>query len=286
VSRIELFYDERDDASHEARGSQILYWLDDLGARPLSEAKDEDRGFLFAGARSNEDYAALIRDFPGIRDRAEERKPLLRLDTVLERLARASVSVPTPRTWWLPLGAEPPEDLRYPLFLRTPLTSLKLGGHISRVTDREELEAEAGELRRVLGWDQLILARAWHDLAEAGSGTYGPIPQEIRVWIVDGDPLAWSFHYLNVLPAPKGFPPPKSDLRRIESLATEVGAAFESRCIVADFAKEVSGEWLFIEAGPGSCAGTAHETVFKSVASALQGVRRPIPRSDVGGGFA
>jgi hypothetical protein len=263
VSRIELFYDERDDASHEARGSQILYWLDDLGARPLSEAKDEDRGFLFAGARSNEDYAALIRDFPGIRDRAEERKPLLRLDTVLERLARASVSVPTPRTWWLPLGAEPPEDLRYPLFLRTPLTSLKWGGHISRVTDREELEAEAG-----------------------GSGTYGPIPQEIRVWIVDGDPLAWSFHYLNVLPAPKGFPPPKSDLRRIESLATEVGAAFESRCIVADFAKEVSGEWLFIEAGPGSCAGTAHETVFKSVASALQGVRRPIPRSDVGGGFA
>jgi hypothetical protein len=29
---MELFYDERDDAAQEARGSQILYWLDDLGA--------------------------------------------------------------------------------------------------------------------------------------------------------------------------------------------------------------------------------------------------------------
>ena len=29
---MQLYYDERDDKFHEARGSQILYWLDDLVA--------------------------------------------------------------------------------------------------------------------------------------------------------------------------------------------------------------------------------------------------------------
>jgi hypothetical protein len=38
---MQLFYDERDDKFHEARGSQILYWLDDLGAKPLTEAQPD-----------------------------------------------------------------------------------------------------------------------------------------------------------------------------------------------------------------------------------------------------
>jgi hypothetical protein len=36
---MDLFYDERGDDAHEARGSQILYWLDDLGARPLASSR-------------------------------------------------------------------------------------------------------------------------------------------------------------------------------------------------------------------------------------------------------
>jgi hypothetical protein len=48
---MELFYDERDDAAHEARGSRILHWLDDLGTKPLREAKVEDDGFLFRNGR-------------------------------------------------------------------------------------------------------------------------------------------------------------------------------------------------------------------------------------------
>jgi hypothetical protein len=39
---MDLFYDERDDAAHEARGSRILYWLDDLDAKPLGDAKAGD----------------------------------------------------------------------------------------------------------------------------------------------------------------------------------------------------------------------------------------------------
>src|SRR5436189_244323 len=136
---MELYYDERDDAAHEARGSQILYWLDDLGAKPLAEARPDDPGFLFAGARPLDDYARLV-------------------------------------------------------------------------------------------------ARAWHDLAAAGPGMYGPVPQEVRVWVLDGEPYAWSFHHLNVLPDPAGFPPSRADLRLLAGLAGRVGSAFRSRCVAADFA--------------------------------------------------
>jgi hypothetical protein len=178
---MDLFYDERDDEAHEARGSQILYWLDDLGARPLAEARPEKDGFLFAGARPIEDYMQLVAPHPRLRDRPEERALLLRLDATLDTLLAAGVDVPTPKTWRLPLDAPLPADLTYPLFVRTAHTSLKLGGRISRVRRESELIAEAGELRRVLGWDALILAREWCELAEAGVGSYGPVPQEVRV---------------------------------------------------------------------------------------------------------
>jgi hypothetical protein len=282
---MELFYDERDDAAHEASRSQILYWLDDLGARPLREAKPGDLGFVFAGARPIEDYRQLVGRYPLLRDRPEERSPLLRLDSVLDTLAAVGAEVATPRTWRLSLDSALPEDLTYPLFLRTAHSSLKLGGRVSRVRNRAELEQEALELRRALGWDALILARRWHELAEAGQGVYGPVPQEVRVWVVDGRPLAWSFHYLNVIMAPKGFPPAPADLRVLSELGRRVGTAFRSRCLVADFAREANGGWLFIEAGPGSCAGTAHEAVFKAVAGGLRGQWSSVQADAVGGIF-
>ena len=123
---MDLYYDEQDDSAHEARGSRILYWLDDLGAKPLGEARPTDAGFLFAGARSIDDYAHLVAPLPHVRDRPDERAPLLRLDTVLDALAAAGVTVPTPKTWRLPLDAPLPTDLTFPLFVRAAHTSLKL----------------------------------------------------------------------------------------------------------------------------------------------------------------
>src|SRR5690348_15890834 len=116
---MDMFYDERDDAAHEARGSRILYWLDDLGAKPLREAAVDDAGFLFAGARPIDDYRKLVANRPALRDRPEERAPLLRLDGVLDALASARIDVPSPRTWRIELDAPLPPDLTYPLFVRT-----------------------------------------------------------------------------------------------------------------------------------------------------------------------
>jgi ATP-grasp domain, R2K clade family 3 len=280
---MDLFYDRRDDAYHERLGSRILYWLDDLDARPLDQAGPAAGGFLFAGARPVEDYRELVRGRPLVRDRPEEREPLLRLDLVLQALDGAGVRVPMPRTWVLPLDARPPGDLAFPLFVRTAESSWKKGGRISRVRSSKELEDEAALLRRALGWDAAILARQWLDLATAGEGRYGPVPQEVRTWVVDGVPFAWSFHYMQIVPRPAGFPPSPADLAELRRLTGEVGSAFRSRLVVADFARGLDGRWWFIEAGPGSCAGTAHEAVFKAVARRLRGEEPEVKGNAVGG---
>jgi len=280
---MQLLYDPRDDTYHEKLGSQILYWLTDLDAVPLEEADRNRAAFLFAGARSIEDYRELLALFPLVRDRPEERQPLLRLDKVLQALDQHGVGVPRPRTWVLPLDALLPEDLTFPLFVRTAESSWKKGGQISKVRSRRELEDESAQLRRALGWDAVILAREWLNLAPAGDGRYGPLPQEVRTWVVDGVPFAWSFHYMHLVSRPHGFPVSAGDRGTLRSLAAEVASAFRSRLVVADFARGVDGCWWFIEAGPGSCAGTAHETVFKAVAQRLQGEMLELRDDEAGG---
>jgi hypothetical protein len=220
---------------------------------------------------------------PLVRDRPEEREPLLRLDAALRVLDKAGARVPSPRTWVLPMDAPLPDDLTFPLFLRTAETSWKKSGRISRVKSVPELEEESAELRRGLGWDATILARQWLDLDVAGERRYGPVPQEIRTWIVDGVPFAWSFHHMHIVRRPRGFPPLADDLAELRRLACQVGSAFRSRLVAADFARGSDGRWWFIEAGPGSCAGTAHEQVFKAVARRLKGETTSFLQDDVGG---
>lgn len=252
----------------DERGLRTLYWLDDLGGVPIVEADEESEGFLFAGARSFQDYSELVGKRPGIRDRPEARRPLLELDRALCEMQRANLSVPQPKTWVLGLDQPVPEDLTFPLFLRTPNSSWKLGGKISRVSNPDELEAEAAELRRAFGWDSSILAREWLELDVAGESMYGPVPQEVRTWIVDARPYAWSFHHLHIVGKPKGFPFPQQLERELHELSSSVGSVFTSRLAVADFARR-QDSWVLIEVGPGSAAGTAHEDVFKSVARFL-----------------
>jgi hypothetical protein len=268
---MHLAYDERDLGYARKRGSRHLDWLIELGAAPLSSIAKEDECFLFAGARSIEDYRDLTAGRLRLRDTAGEREPLLRLDSVLARLAHAGVDVPTARTWRIEIDSPVPSDLQFPLFVRTAATSWKLGGTISKVKNMKELEAEASALRRAIQWDATILARQWLDLAIAGRSVYGPVPREVRVWVVDDKAHAWSFHHLNIVKNPEGFPPSPDDLAQFRTLAESVAFAFRSRLVAADFAQRTTGQWTFIEAGPGSCAGCGHEAVFKSVARQLSG---------------
>jgi len=143
-----------------------------------------------------------------------------------------------------------------------------LGGKISKVYSEKQLTDEAFELRRAFGIDQPILARQWLDIISVGQNSYGPVPLEIRTWIVDSVPFAWSFHHLQLDDPPKHFPFSKADVDRIRELASRINF-FESRLVCADFVKCTDGSWMFLEAGPGSCAGTSHEFVFKSVAAKL-----------------
>ena len=280
---MNLFYDDRDDSVHQRRGSRILYWLDDLGARPVSDSETDEEGFLFSVAGAISDYADLVADRPNFRDRAEERLPLMSLEAILDRMIAASVDLPISRTWRLAWNEPLPDDIVYPLVVRASDSSLKLGGSISRIRNANELQLEAEELRRMLGWNALVIAREWKECVEAGTGTYGTLPQEIRLWVIDGKPFAWSFHHLKDISKPMGFPPSKSELTKIAGYAERVAVAFNSRCLVVDFANELHRGWTFVDAGLGSSAGTDHEGVFKAVASKLRGKSFPFHSDAVGG---
>ncbi|MGF1580110.1 MAG: hypothetical protein ACFCD0_12175 [Gemmataceae bacterium] len=168
-----LFYDPRDDNYHEKRGSQILYWLDDLGAKPLDEANTQDEGFVFAGARSIEDYEELMDPYPKVRDQPDERAPLLRLDSILSRMTENGIDVPMPQTWTLHLDTDVPKEITYPVFVRTASTSWKLGGHVSRANNQTELVEEAEALRRAIQWDAVILVRS--AVPNSSDRTSGPL---------------------------------------------------------------------------------------------------------------
>ncbi|MGC3966957.1 MAG: ATP-grasp domain-containing protein [Pirellulales bacterium] len=267
---MSLFFNGADVADSKKLRDARYEWLQELEAADIRTARPDAEGFLFAYQRADEHYRELCNRHPRLRDRPDEREALIRLDDVLVRLQARGVKIPTPRTWILPVDSFLPDDLEYPLFVRTPKTSWKRGGAQARARNPRQLQDEMDLLRRVFGWDTPIVVRKWLDVASAGKFMFGDAPQEIRTWIVDGRPTAWSFYYLHAVPNPVGFPPDARDLQRITSWAAEIGAAFESRLIVADFVRDRDGKWWFLEAGPGSAAGTAHEGVFKYVAECLR----------------
>jgi hypothetical protein len=280
---MQVFYDARDVKHASKLGDRRFDWLEELGAGPLQDAAPEAEGFLFGYQNGIDDLRSLLQDRPNVRDRPDEREELVYLDRILDRLDQGGVSVPRPRSWIMRIDDPPPPDLTFPLFARTAASSWKRGGQVSRVKNLKQLDEECALLRRAFQWDATIIAREWLEVAPAGQWRYGKAPQEIRVWIVDGVPLAWSFHYLHVVPTPKGFPPSAADLGTLADCAAEIGVVFRSRLVAADFLRLKSGGWSFLEAGPGACCGTAHEEVFKAVARRLVGEDIELKSDAVGG---
>lgn len=280
---MKLLYDQNDLPHAKKLRDGRLNWLIELGAADLSQTPLNDEGFLFAYQHGEEHYRSLVADRPHVSDRPDERQELVYLDAVLQRLSDRGVDVPAPKTWVIGIDDDPPTDLEFPLFVRTPKSSWKRGGTQSKANTLKQLDDEIELLRRAFGWDAPILARKWIDVAVAGHFMFGDAPQEVRVWIVDHRPVAWSFHYLHVVPSPKGFPPSPDDLRLLSDYAERVGSAFNSRFIVADFVRDRHGKWWFLEVGPGSAAGTAHEVAFKYVAERLRGGGTNRVSDEVGG---
>ena len=280
---MKLLFDKNDLPDAKKLRDDRYRWMPDVAAVELSETPATEAGFLFVYQHGDEHYRNLVDDRPNVLDRPEQRQELIRLDEILKRLDERGITVPTPKTWVIGVDDNPPADLEFPLFVRTPKSSWKRGGTQSKVNTLKQLNDEAELLRRAFGWNTSILARQWINVAVAGKFMFGDAPQEIRVWLVDQRPIAWSFHYLHVVPMPKGFPPAAKDLDLIAGLSESIGSAFGSRLIVADFLRDRQGKWWFIEAGPGSAAGTAHEAVFKHVAERLRGGRSTFKVDAVGG---
>lgn len=280
---MKLLYDKNDLSHSKKMRDDRFKWLADLGAAELSSIAADEEGFLFGYEHGDEHYRKLVGNRPNVRDQPEERQELLRLDEVLRRLAESGIEVPTPKTWVIGVDDEPPDDLKFPVFVRTPKSSWKRGGTQGRANNLRQLIDEMDLLRRAFGWETPILARRWIDVAVAGRWMFGDAPQEVRVWIVDHMPSAWSFHYLHAVRSPKGFPPSDEDLQILADLAAKVGPVFKSRLIAADFIRDRQGRWHFMEAGPGAVAGTAHEAVFKFVAEKIRGTAAQVQGNAVGG---
>lgn len=280
---MKLLYDKSDLPYSKKLRDERFQWLSEIGASELTSAILDEAGFLFGYEHGDDHYYKLVKDRSNVRDRPDERQELVRLDGVLKRLAEAGVEVPTPKTWVIGVDDDLPDDLEFPLFVRTSKSSWKRGGTQGRADNLRHLADEMELLRRAFGWDSPILARQWLDVAVAGRWMFGEAPQEIRVWIVDHVPVAWSFHYLHAVRAPQGFPPSDDDLQILADLAAKVGGVFKSRLIAADFIRDRQGHWHFIEAGPGAVAGTAHEVVFKFVAEKIRGTSAQLEGDAVGG---
>ena len=280
---MRLFYDEADLEHAKRLGDHRLRWLQEIGATELSSATPSEAGFLFGYDLGIEHLENQVVGRPNLHDRPDERDELLSLDGILERLSESNIDLPTPKTWILRIDEEPPNDLEFPLFIRTPKSSWKRGGDQAKARNLKELNDEVELLRRTFGWDVPILARQWLDIAVGGKWMFGNAPQEIRVWVVDHCPSAWSYHYLHAVPKPKGFPPSTDDLSLLRDLAALVASVFQSRLIVTDFLRDRKGNWHFLEAGPGAIAGTAHERVFKHLAATLVGQEDDFDGDDVGG---
>jgi hypothetical protein len=280
---MHLLYDRGDLDYAERRGDLRLKWLQELGAIAIQDFAAGDDGFLFGYQMPRDEFATVVEKLPAVQDRPEDRDQLTRLEDILSALSDAKVDVATPRTWILGIDDPAPIDITFPLFVRTSTSSWKRGGSISKVRNFKQLEDECELLRRAFRWNATILAREWLDLPSVGEWRYGSIPAEIRVWIVDHVPFAWSFHYLHAVPNPKTFPPSLADLMCIAEYAKRIAMPFTSRLIAADFVRNKNGSWYFLEAGPGACSGTAHESVFKAVASKLVGRAFDLRSDKVGG---
>src|SRR5262249_51146286 len=145
---MHLLYDQGDLDYAERRGDLRLKWIQEIGANAIQDFAADGAGFLFGYQIPRDEFAAVVAQFPAVRDRPEDRDQLTRLEDILSALGDAHVNVPRPRTWILRVDDPAPVDITFPLFVRTSTSSWKRGGPISKVRNFKQLEDEYELLRR------------------------------------------------------------------------------------------------------------------------------------------
>jgi hypothetical protein len=170
---MRLLYDSSDFPHAKKLKDERFQWLQELGATDVRKEASEVSGFLFGYWHGLDHLRAMAASYPNIRDTPAEKEELVRLDHVLGRLDEHGIKVPTPKTWILQIDDEPPTDLEFPLFVRTPVSSWKRGGDQAKVRNLKELNDEVELLRRAFGWNVPILVRQWLNIAVAGVWMFG-----------------------------------------------------------------------------------------------------------------
>src|SRR5262245_57902754 len=107
---MQLLYDQRDLDYAKKRGDLRLKWLSEIGAVPIQHHPLHEEGFFFGYQLPRDEYDAIVRAYPRVRDRPEDREQLARLEDILLALDGAGVHVPTPRTWVLGIDDPAPTD--------------------------------------------------------------------------------------------------------------------------------------------------------------------------------
>jgi hypothetical protein len=170
ISPMKLLYDKADLPHASKLRDERFAWLQALGASELSEVPLDEPGFLFSYQHGDDEYRQLVGNRPRLCDQPEHRQELVCLDDVLRRLEERGIQIPTPKTWVIAVDDALPDDLTFPLFVRTPKSSWKRGGTQSRANSlkqlNDEMELPAPSRRRCLWSAAQVLER----LAPASDG--------------------------------------------------------------------------------------------------------------------
>jgi len=261
---MQLLYDPRDDAYHERLGSQILYWLDDLGRRRSMRQTPKPK-VTSSPAPDHPGLPSACGDRSHIRDRPRS-------------VSRCSGWTACCGPWTKPASASrrpAPGRCRGRPVAGRLIFRCSCGRRSRRgkraVSSRKFPRPGSWRPRRPNCGGPLAGTRSsWPRVVgpgPSGRGALWPRPPRSSHLVVDGVPSAWSSLHASRI-APKGFPPSPATLATLTRSGGGSGVGIRSRLVVATSARGPTA--------PGGSSrrarqlpGTGHEAVSRRQRAAV-----------------